>query len=181
MDRKALCQNLRKTMTIITSSDHDDGWVDVLQYLKFFSIHYSKRLLVFSFCFFYIKKWTLSSRFAGCQSRQIYNPIIKRYYFQSENTCDHLYCTEGGPEDQKIKWLAQGHAARRKEGHGSSPAVWPYATLRGWLPSPHFWDTVSGLGDQWSGMDEGLEEDKWYESCQNLIGQDNRSQMMATV
>ena len=24
----------------------------------------------------------------------------------------------------------------------------------------HFWDTVSGLGDQWSGMDEGLEEDK---------------------
>lgn len=56
MDRKALCQNLRKTMTIITSSDHDDGWVDVLQYLKFFSIHYSKRLLVFSFCFFYIKK-----------------------------------------------------------------------------------------------------------------------------
>ena len=53
MDGKALCQNLRKTMTIITSDDHNGGWVDVLQYLKFFSIHYSKRLLVFSIFFFF--------------------------------------------------------------------------------------------------------------------------------
>lgn len=41
--------------------------------------------------------------FAGCQSRQTYNPTIKRYYFGSGNTRDHLYCAEGGTEDQKVK------------------------------------------------------------------------------
>lgn len=61
--------------------------------------------------------------FASCQSRQTYNPTIKRHYFGSENTRDHLYCAEGGTEDQKVKRLAQGHAARRKEGHSSSPVV----------------------------------------------------------
>lgn len=110
-------------------------------------------------------------RCAGYQSRQTYYPIIKRYYSGSENTHELLHYTEGKIEDQKVKWLAQGHAAR-KESHCSSSIVWHYTTPQGWLLSPPHppgtW--VRGLWGEWFWGDEGQEQDYWYKSHQNLIG-----------